>query len=268
MLPNNFNRQRWSYLFFKRAFDIVASSVILLLLSPVFLLVAILIKLESPGPVFYTSRRVGRYYRIFDFYKFRSMRTNSDSLLEKMKSLNHYGGVTVEERNPDAIGKGYANPAPMRIVRDKADGNRMLFSDNGWVDESDWLAQQSADVQKTFVKFQNDPRITRVGQFIRNTSIDELPQLFNVLKGDMSLVGNRPLPLYEAEKLTTDADVERFFAPAGITGLWQVTERGKKATSSNSRKNLDVQYAQKCSTALDLWILFRTPVAAFQTENV
>ena len=119
-----------------------------------------------------------------------------------------------------------------------------------------------------FLKITNDPRITRIGKFIRSSSIDELPQLINVLKGDMSLVGNRPLPVYEAEHLTTDEAIYRYAAPAGITGLWQVTERGKSGVSADNRKRLDVEYAQSYSFKLDLWILFKTPVAALQQENV
>ena len=119
-----------------------------------------------------------------------------------------------------------------------------------------------------FVKFKNDPRITRIGHIIRNTSIDELPQLFNVLKGDMSLVGNRPLPVYEALQLTSDEAIGRFLAPAGITGLWQVTERGKENTTSDSRIRLDVEYTGKISFWLDLKILVKTPMAALQQENV
>ena len=84
----------------------------------------------------------------------------------------------------------------------------------------------------------------------------------------MSLVGNRPLPIYEAEKLTTDEFIERFAAPAGITGLWQVTERGKAGVTAESRQKLDIEYARRASLGLDLWILFRTPLAALQTENV
>ena len=98
--------------------------------------------------------------------------------------------------------------------------------------------------------------------------MDELPQLFNVLIGDMSIVGNRPLPLYEAEKLTDDSWSERFMAPAGITGLWQVTERGKANTSDDSRKRLDIQYARTYNFWMDIKILIKTPLAAFQHENV
>jgi lipopolysaccharide/colanic/teichoic acid biosynthesis glycosyltransferase len=114
----------------------------------------------------------------------------------------------------------------------------------------------------------NDPRVTPVGAFLRRWSLDELPQLFNVLLGDMSLVGNRPLPLYEAEKLTQDDWVARFAAPAGITGLWQVTERGKANVSEDGRKKLDIEYARRYSLWLDLWILGRTLPAAIQKVQV
>ncbi|MEM9984848.1 MAG: sugar transferase, partial [Bacteroidota bacterium] len=120
----------------------------------------------------------------------------------------------------------------------------------------------------SFVKVKNDPRITAFGRFIRNTSIDELPQLFNVLRGDMSIVGNRPLPLYEAEKLTSDDWSLRFLAPAGITGWWQVKERGKSNVSEENRKKLDVEYAQNYSVWLDFKILLMTIPAVFQKVDV
>jgi lipopolysaccharide/colanic/teichoic acid biosynthesis glycosyltransferase len=119
-----------------------------------------------------------------------------------------------------------------------------------------------------FFKISNDPRITKVGRFLRNTSLDELPQLFNVLKGDMSLVGNRPLPLYEAATLTTNEFVERFMAPAGITGLWQIKKRGKSEMSDDERIELDISYARKSSVLYDFWILVKTPAALFQKTDV
>jgi lipopolysaccharide/colanic/teichoic acid biosynthesis glycosyltransferase len=119
-----------------------------------------------------------------------------------------------------------------------------------------------------FFKIQNDPRITRIGNFLRNTSLDELPQLINVFLGDMSLVGNRPLPLYEAETLTTNDYAARFMAPAGITGLWQIKKRGNKDMSVEERINIDIAYASKCNFVTDLWIIANTPSALLQKENV
>jgi lipopolysaccharide/colanic/teichoic acid biosynthesis glycosyltransferase len=244
------------YRFFKRMLDIAIAGTLLLLLSPLLAIIAILIKLESKGPVFYSSKRVGEGYRVFDFYKFRSMRTNADALLEKMKDQNQYGSKTepLQNKNQPCWQKSF----------DEA----FLVCDDGYLSEETWQQLDMAAKANAFVKFKNDPRITKVGKFIRNTSIDELPQLVNVLKGDMSLVGNRPLPLYEAEKLTSDEAIGRFLAPAGITGLWQVTERGKSKADANSRKQLDVQYAEKMSLILDFEILFKTPLAALQHENV
>ncbi len=119
------------------------------------------------------------------------------------------------------------------------------------------------------LKFQHDPRITKVGRFIRKYSIDELPQLFNILKGDMSVVGNRPLPLYEAEKLTGDEYIDRFIAPAGLTGLWQVEKRGDSGKlSSEERKQLDIQYGRTYSFKTDMRIILKTLTAFIQKENV
>jgi lipopolysaccharide/colanic/teichoic acid biosynthesis glycosyltransferase len=247
--------QRRSYEIFKRIFDVSASSVLILLLSPLFLAVVIALKIESPrAPVIYTSKRVGRYYKVFGFIKFRSMRPDSDRLLAQMQHLNQYKTVTDKQV-----------VAPVKTMQLN---DIQLFSDEGWMPESQILEAERQSNEKPFLKISNDPRITKVGHFIRNTSIDELPQLINVLRGDMSLVGNRPLPLYEAEQLTTDESVERFSAPAGITGLWQVTDRGKKGVSADSRKQLDVEYARRYSMALDFWILFKTPLAALQSDNV
>lgn len=204
----------------KRAFDIIVSATALLFLSPVMILLAILIKLESRGPIFYISKRAGAGYRIFDFYKFRSMRVGADAELKKLAHLNQYSEN----------------------------------SENG--------------DNNVFFKIKNDPRITRIGNFIRNTSLDELPQLINVLIGDMSLVGNRPLPLYEAEKLTKDQIAWRFLAPAGITGLWQVTKRGKDNMSPEERIALDMEYAMKNSFWLDMKILLSTIPALLQKEKV
>lgn len=202
---------------FKRVFDVLVAGTLLILLLPVLLLIALLIKLEGKGPVFYCSPRAGKNYRMFNFYKFRTMVADADKQLHVLKQLNQYN----------------------------ANGNGPVF-----------------------YKVANDPRVTRLGSFLRNTSLDELPQLFNVLKGDMSLVGNRPLPLYEAATLTTDDWAERFLAPAGITGLWQISKRGKKDMSVEERISLDINYAHRHNFAYDMWLMVNTPFALVQKDNV
>jgi len=169
-----------SSFYVKRSFDILVSSALLLGFSPVFFLIALAIKMESKGPVFYIAKRAGRGYKIFNFFKFRTMYAGADEKIKEVAHLNQYNA---------------GNEGPV------------------------------------FIKINNDPRITRVGAFLRKTSLDELPQFVNVLIGDMSLVGNRPLPLYEAASLTTDEWAKRFMAPAGITGLWQIKKRGKEKMS-------------------------------------
>ena len=238
-----------AYYFSKRFIDVFGASILLIVLSPLFLIVAILIKLESRGAIFYTSKRVGQDYRVFNFIKFRSMRSDADSLLSKMSSVNQY-----------------AASQELLTVDNQTNTIKNLISDEGWLSENDWLTVQNQE--KPFVKIANDPRITRIGTFIRNTSIDELPQLINVLRGDMSLVGNRPLPLYEAEQLTKDEWAYRFIAPAGMTGLWQITKRGGNEMSAEERINLDVTYAKNHSFWYDLKIMLKTPFAIIQKENV
>lgn len=203
---------------FKRAFDILVAGSLLLVLSPVLLLIALAIRLESKGSIFYVAKRAGRGYKIFDFYKFRTMAVNADKQVAQLAHLNQYSGG-------------------------------------------------EAAAGAVFFKINNDPRITKVGAFLRNTSLDELPQLVNVLIGDMSLVGNRPLPLYEAASLTTDEWAKRFMAPAGMTGLWQIKKRGKEDMSIEERLNLDIDYADRFSFMYDLWIMANTPSALIQRTN-
>lgn len=244
----------------KRIFDIAVAGTALLMLSPVLLVVIAIIKITSPGPIYYISKRVGSGYQVFDFYKLRSMRVNADKMVKDLMHLNQY-----------ASDAGDAEEEVM-MVGDQMEfeelNPEMLISDETVVSEDSYRTKQRAKADNAFFKIEKDPRITKIGHFIRNTSIDELPQLINVLKGDMSIVGNRPLPLYEAEQLTTDEYTERFNAPAGITGLWQVTERGKSGVSTDSRKRLDVEYARKYSIWLDFKILFMTVPALFQKSDV
>jgi lipopolysaccharide/colanic/teichoic acid biosynthesis glycosyltransferase len=204
------------YVFLKRCFDVLVASFLLLLLAPLFVLIAIAVTAETRGTVFYISERAGKGYRIFRFYKFRTMFAGADRQLVELTHLNQY--------------RGFLKPR--------------------------------------FFKVRNDPRITRVGRFLRNSSLDELPQLINVLTGDMSLVGNRPLPLYEAETLTTDGLADRFLAPAGITGLWQIKKRGRELVTEEERISLDIDYGNNYNFIYDLWIMANTAQALIQKAKV
>ncbi|MGB3781048.1 MAG: sugar transferase [Tunicatimonas sp.] len=204
----------------KRLLDIMIASVALVLLSPLFLLIALAIVLESRGPAFYVAQRMGSRYRIFEFYKFRTMRPGADQLRDQLWEHNHYGKV----------------------------GRQCIHQNYPF-----------------FFKIKGDPRVTWVGRFLRKTSLDELPQLINVLRGDMSLVGNRPLPLDEAATLMAHHYTDRFLAPAGITGLWQISEN-KDDMRVAERVALDLRYGRECSLSLDWFILLRTLWAMWQQE--
>ncbi len=183
----------------KRLFDLMVSSLLLVLGLPFFVLLAVLVKLDSPGPVFYHSKRYGRRGKIFHMYKFRSMVANADDLLSHLKEQN------------------------------EADG--------------------------PIFKIKKDPRVTAFGVFLRKYSLDELPQIINVVKGDMSLVGPRPLPIDQIEKEDLQ-QLKRLEIRPGITGLWQI--RGRSDLSFVRLVKWDVWYINNWSFALDFYILVQT----------
>ena len=264
----------------KRLFDIFFSALAIIILSPVFLITAIAIRLESKGPVIFKSKRVGTNYTIFNFLKFRSMYCDAEDRLKEVAKeagnqyLDKSGEKKEEEEHTITAPLGAEAEMMMMDLGMESDmmisdDEVMLVGDDYVVAESDYAKEKQEEIESAFVKIENDPRITKVGKFIRKYSIDELPQLFNILKGDMSIVGNRPLPLYEAEKLTADKSIDRFMAPAGLTGLWQVEERGKGGMmSAEERKQLDIEYGRNYSFKLDMQIIFRTLTAFVQKNNV
>jgi exopolysaccharide biosynthesis polyprenyl glycosylphosphotransferase len=184
----------------KRAFDICGSAALLIIFSPLYLVLALLVKLEDHGPIFFGQKRVGRFGEEFQMYKFRSMRTNAEAELKKLLAQNHHAeGVTF--------------------------------------------------------KMKNDPRVTRVGKWLRRFSLDELPQFFNVLKGDMSLVGPRP-PTPREVSLYSLADRRRLAIKPGITCFWQVS--GRSEIDFSGQVKLDVQYIETADFWVDIKILFQT----------
>jgi exopolysaccharide biosynthesis polyprenyl glycosylphosphotransferase len=190
----------------KRILDFTISAILIALLSPLLLMVAILIKLTSPGPVLFVQKRLGLNKRRFNVYKFRTMAVDAERRISEIEHLNEVSG-------------------PVFKIRD-------------------------------------DPRITPIGGFLRKTSIDELPQLFNVLVGDMSLVGPRPLPLRDYEGFNKDWQRRRFSVRPGITCLWQV--EGRSSIPFERWMELDLQYIDKWSLWLDFQILLRTIPAVFK----
>jgi len=254
----------------KRMFDLLVAISALIVLSPILLLIVMAIRFESNGKVYYTSKRVGR--KPFDFYKLRSMRTGADKELNKLaKDKNQYATASAQSEID------FSKPCPVcaKLTEEKNCSPILHIGPHKICDY--WYNTQKREVAKTksaFIKIVDDPRITKVGKFIRNTSIDELPQLINVIKGDMSIVGNRPLPVYEAELITRGLMSKRFLAPAGITGLWQVELRGKGGVmSEDERMRLDNEYADhfigdNYSFWYDLNLILRTFPALFQKDTV
>lgn len=195
--------------FWKRLIDIVGSACALALLAPVMLLIALLIWLESPGPVLFRQIRLGRYGKPFIMYKFRSMRCNAQELQPLLMHMNEKQGGAF--------------------------------------------------------KIKDDPRMTRVGKFIRKYSLDELPQLFNVLKGDLSLVGPRAMAPYDVNRFDKVEYYIRFAVPQGCTGLWQVS--GRSNLTFDEWMRLDIYYVENISLGLDLQILLRTIPAILKGDG-
>lgn len=197
-----------SYLFFKRLFDIVCSLFAIIVLSPVFIIVSVLIKLDSRGPVFFIQDRCGKNGKIFKMLKFRSMVNNAEDLLDDLKDKNEQTGPVF--------------------------------------------------------KIKDDPRITRVGRFIRKTSIDELPQLFNILKGDMSIVGPRP-PIVREVKEYNSYQRLRLTVKPGLTCYWQTM--GRNTLGFDEWVELDIKYIQERNFWLDLKLIFKTFKVFLGDEN-
>ena len=199
--------------FSKRLFDVAFSLSVLILLSPLYLMVALLITISSPGPIFYVQQRVGKDYKLFNCLKFRTMVNNADEMLADMMS-NH--------------------------------------------------PQMRQEFEENF-KLKRDPRITAIGKFLRLTSLDEFPQFWNVLKGDMSVVGPRPLVTEELPKYGRHIDKVLTIRP-GITGLWQVS--GRNDIPYERRIQIDVYYVHCRNLILDLWIMIKTiGVVVFPKDN-
>ncbi|ELC8373913.1 sugar transferase [Clostridium perfringens] len=196
------------YLFLKRFMDIFASILGLILLFPILIVISVLIKLDSKGPVFFSQKRVGLHGKTFNMYKFRSMVVNAEEIKDKLKEQNEMSG-------------------PM-------------------------------------FKMKNDPRITKIGKFIRKTSIDELPQLLNVLKGEMSLVGPRPSLPKEVKEFEPWM-LERLEVKPGITCYWQVM--GRNSIGFREWMELDVKYVHERCLNLDLKLIFKTFFVLFGDEN-
>lgn len=241
----------------KRTFDIIMSGGAIIALSPIFIFTALAIRFESKGKVFYASKRVGANFYEFDFYKFRSMYPDADKRLKEVEHLNQYQGVSLGDECPrcKSLPFGvYCSP---------------LLKQDDETEICEYFFFKKKNAKAAFLKVANDPRITKIGKFIRNTSIDELPQLFNILKGDMSIVGNRPLPVGEANALTKSRWSRRFKAAAGLTGLWQVELRGKGGDmSEEERFDLDNKYAKINSFWFDLVLILRTLKIFIQKGSV
>lgn len=197
------------YDFVKRVFDIVWSLIGLIVLSPVFIILSILVKTTSEGPVFFAHKRVGKGGKTIKIYKFRSMVTNAEELIKQ------------------------------------------------------FTPEQKAEYEKNF-KLENDPRVTKVGNFMRKTSLDELPQLINILKGDISIVGPRPVMDVETQIYGNYRNMLLSVKP-GLTGFWAAN--GRSHTTYTRRRAMEIYYVKNRSILLDLKIIFKTFISVFKREG-
>lgn len=197
------------YDFVKRVFDIVCSLIGLIVLSPVFIIISILIKTTSEGPVFFAHKRVGKGGKTIKIYKFRSMVTNAEELIKQ------------------------------------------------------FTPEQKAEYERNF-KLENDPRVTKVGKFMRKTSLDELPQLINILKGDISIVGPRPVMDVETQIYGNYRNMLLSVKP-GLTGFWAAN--GRSHTTYTRRRAMEIYYVKNRSVLLDLKIIFKTFISVFKREG-
>ena len=197
------------YLFFKRAMDIIGSLCGIILLSPLLIIVALAIKIEDPkGSIFFSQQRCGKDNKLFPMYKFRSMVSNAEELLEELMEHNEMDGPVF--------------------------------------------------------KIKDDPRITRVGKFIRKTSIDELPQLFNIFMGHMSIVGPRPAIPHEVAEYN-DYQRQRLLVKPGLTCIWQVS--GRNSIGFDEWMEMDLEYIEKRNLWMDIKLIFKTVGVLFGDEN-
>ncbi len=192
------------YSFFKRFFDIILSLLGIILLSWLFIIIAILVKLTSKGPIFYVSERIGKNQKTFKIYKFRSMRDGAENEIEELLARSERNGA---------------------------------------------------------FKIKNDPRITKFGKFLRKTSLDELPQFFNILNGTMTIVGPRPCLKRELDAMNEEQK-NRFLVPQGLTCIWQVS--GRSNIDFSEQLNMDLKYVKKRGFFYDIGLMLRTiPVVLF-----
>ena len=237
----------------KRLLNILCSFFAIIVFLPLMIALYVFIWVSTKENPIYTSTRVGKNWKKFKLYKFRTMNKGADKILLDLESMNSY--VRVDDTEKAGEGKHYFL------------SNDLLYADNYKVREGIFLSEAQKCFAGTFIKIENDPRITKIGRFLRRTSFDELPQLFNILKGDMAIVGNRPLSVKEAELLTTDEEGIRFKASAGLTGLWQVDSR-KDDMPPEERIRLDNEYAEKESLAFDVILIFKTVKRVIFGTNV